>query len=272
MTEMIHMKKIIACAAVLSLLVCLCVSAMAAPFAPSVTIKPSPDVVPVYDDNGDPAVGVVREKDGSIIDYVYGDCLIVTAVADAPTSDRIPEAAKVLLLSVYDKLTSGEMTLPYDKFGADLNADDMVIRDLFDATFVCEEHPDILQPEGVTFEITFKLNVAADEDVFVMTYKNEEWNPIVKAVNNGDGTVTCTFEHLCPISFSVEKADEEAPDVTEPSESTPPETTGPSGGSSDTGDDVGSQLPIWGLIAGVSLVAVIVLTVLYRRSLKKEQE
>ena len=59
--------------------------------------------------------------------------------------------------------------------------------------------------EGITFEITFDLGVVADAEIFVMTYDEaaKEWSPIVKTVNNGDGTVTCTFEHLCVVEFSM---------------------------------------------------------------------
>ena len=54
-------------------------------------------------------------------------------------------------------------------------------------------------------QLTFDLGVAPDVDVYVMSYdeQTKEWEPIVKTVNNGDGTVTCTFEHLCAIAFSV---------------------------------------------------------------------
>ena len=49
-----------------------------------------------------------------------------------------------------------------------------------------------------------------------MTYDEEtrEWTPVVKTVNNGDGTVTCTFEELGVIAFSVRT--EEAPEESEP--------------------------------------------------------
>ena len=55
--------------------------------------------------------------------------------------------------------------------------------------------------------MTFDLGIMPGIDVIVMTYDEVtgEWDPIVKSVNNGDGTVTCTFEHLCAIAFSVPK-------------------------------------------------------------------
>jgi hypothetical protein len=214
-----------------------------------VSNKPAPEIVPVVDPDGNPAIGVLCDGDGRIIDYVYEDCLIITTVSEAKTSTEIPDHAEKVLLDVYGKLTSGEMTIPYEKHDSKLNTGNMVIRDLFDATFICAEHPDMLEPKGVTLRITFRLNVAKDVDVYAMTYKNNEWNPVVSTVNNGDGTVTCTFEHLCPVEFSVKTADE------------PPV---------QTGDDSGKDLALWGAVAGVALVAIVVLTVVTFRSGKKK--
>lgn len=92
--------------------------------------------------------------------------------------------------------------------GSDIVPEDMVIRDLFEAHFICEECESRVAHEGVTFEMTFDLGVMPGIDVVVMTYDEEadDWDPIVKTVNNGDGTVTCTFEHLCAIVFSLPRA------------------------------------------------------------------
>jgi hypothetical protein len=114
------------------------------------------------------------------------------------------------------------MKIPYDKHEANLDATNMVIRDLFDARWLCEEHRAMIEKEGFVFELTFDLGVVADTQIFVMTYDEdtEQWDPIVKTVNNGDGTVTCTFEHLCAIEFSMPMAaasiptdDAQAPNV-----------------------------------------------------------
>lgn len=244
------MKKMIAIFAVLMLCAAMVVPAAAAnnEFTPSVTNKPAPEIVPVEDPNGEPAIGVICNADGEIIDYVYDSCLVVTSVSEAKKSTEIPDASRQLLLDVYDKLTSGQMTIPYEKHDSKLNTGNMVIRDLFDATFICEEHPDMLEPVGVTFVIKFDIGVADDVDVYTMTYKNGQWDPVVSTVNNGDGTVTCTFEKLCPVEFSVKTAEE------------PPV---------QTGDDSGNDLLLWGCIAAVALVGIVVLSVVGIRSGKK---
>lgn len=247
------MKKIIALLTVLMLCAALAVPAFAAnEFTPSVTNKPAPSIVPVLDPDGNPAIAIVRDPDGEIISYVYEECLIITSVAEAPTSTLIPDVARDLLLDVYDKLTSGEMALPYDKLG--LDASKMAIRDLFDVTFLCNsssevDHPTILAPIGVTIEIKFDLGVVDDKDVYVMTYKNNEWNSVVSAVNNGDGTVSVVAEDFCPVSFSVEVDEPVKPPV--------------------TGDDSAQQLVLWGGVGLVCLIAIVALTVVYSRSMKK---
>lgn len=244
------MKKIIALLTVLMLCATLVVPVSAEnEFKPSVENKPAPEIVPVPDEDGNPALAMLIDGDGLIIDYIYESdgCLVITPVSRAEESEIIPDDARNLLLDVYAKLLNGSMFLPYEKFDAGLISSNMIIRDLFDATFLCGDHPEMLLPEGSRLVITFDLGVAADEDVFTMTYNSGEWNPIVSTVNNDDGTVTCVFEHLCPIAFSVEG---DVPPV-------------------QTGDPAGDQLNIWFMICGISLLAVIVLTAFYLYNSKK---
>ena len=237
------MKRVFACIAMLAILVSLCVPAFAAEadFTPSVSNKPAPEIVPGKDDAGNEVIGVIRDKDGKAIDYVELGHLIVTAISEANTSTKIPADARDLLLEVNDKLLDGSMQIDYTKHGDELKNKKMVIRDLFDATFVCDDCPPILEEEGVTLDITFDIGVSGGVDVYVMTYKNSEWNPIVKTVNNGDGTVTCTFEKLCPVEFSVVEGD-----------LTPPTVTG------DLAVDAK-----WFIIGGIALAAIVVLTVVF---------
>ena len=71
----------------------------------------------------------------------------------------------------------------------------------------------MVEEKGILFEITCDLGISAETPIYVMTYDEDskEWSPIVKTVNNGDGTVTCTFEHLCAIEFSMPVAVAPAP-------------------------------------------------------------
>ena len=231
------MKRMFAIITIALMCVSLMVPAMAAQeFMPSVTNKPAPEVM----------VARILDKDGSVIEEVGDECLIITPVSEANTSTEVPAASKEVLLNVYGKLLDGSVTIPYEKHNDNLDPSKMVIRDLFDATFVCTECPEMLEPEGVVLEIVFDLNVAPGVNVYAMTYKNDQWDPIVSCVNNGDGTVTATFEKLCPVEFSIN------------TDTTPPSGTG----------DV-NPFSVWGVIAIVSLAAIVILTVVYVVGSKK---
>ena len=202
------MRKLICM--LIALVMCLTIAAPAyaaeSDFVPSITYKPNPEIVPVENEEGREFIGVIRDENGDIIDYVDFGCLVFAPIAHVWDDEtEVPADVKRLLTFVYEELNSGDMEIPYDKHEADLDSSNMVIRDLFDARWACEDHGEMIEEEGVTFEITFDLGVVADTTIYVMTYDEEanEWSPIVNTVNNGDGTVTCTFEHLCVIAFSM---------------------------------------------------------------------
>ena len=169
-------------------------------FVPSITYKPEPEVVPVKDENGEDAAAVIRNANGDVVDYVEVACLEFTPIADVKGEGN--DDVEKLLLDVYKGLNDGSLAIPYEKFDKNLNPADMVVRDLFDIRWVGDENRVL---EGNTIDITFDLGVVAEAEIFVATFDEttKEWSPIVKTVNNGDGTVTCTFEHFCPVSFSM---------------------------------------------------------------------
>ena len=242
------MKKFICLTLVLMLCVSLALPVFATQgaFVPSISEKDGPTLVPTTDETGKTIYGRIM-KDGKMIGYIEQDCLVITPVSQAETSTRIPADAKAMLLSVYEQLKSGSMKIPYEKFSASLNSSNMVIRELVDLSWLCQEHPEMLEPQGVTIELIFDLGVSADTDVYVMTYKKDEWNPIVKTTNNGDGTVTCEFEDFCPAVFSVRAGT-----------GTPP---------AQTGDN--AKLAVWIVLMSVAVVGVAAMFVLRRKSVQK---
>ena len=202
------MRKILSLVTVLLLCACLVLPAFAAEsnFVPSITYKPNPEIVSVVGEDGESYIGVIRNGDGEILDYVGHACLRVTPIAHVWDPEiEVPQEIEELLLFLYENLNNDTMEIPYELHEADLVAANMVIRDLFDARWLCEEHRKMLEDEGAYFEITFDLGVVADAEIFTMTFDEgtKTWSPIVKTVNNGDGTVTCTFAHLCGIEFSM---------------------------------------------------------------------
>lgn len=202
------MKKLICFITVLLLCVNMAMPAYAAEdnFVPSITYKPNPEIIPVPGEDLQEYLGVIRDATGKILGYLEEGYLEITPIAHIwDEVNKVSEAVRQLLQSVYDGLNDGSIEIPYDKHEADLDPANMVIRDLFDARFTDKKYDEMLEPDGVVLELTFDLGVVADAEVYVQTYDEEtgEWEPIVETVNNGDGTVTCTFEHLCAIAFSM---------------------------------------------------------------------
>ncbi|MBR5126033.1 MAG: hypothetical protein IKU68_04780 [Oscillospiraceae bacterium] len=183
------MRKVISL--VLAVLVCasLAAVAFADAFTPSVTYKDAPLMTSAVID-GDTVT----------------DCVVVTSVQAARkgTTD-ITEEERDLLIEVYEKLNDGSMKV-------EGLSDEYVIRDLVDISFSnegCRKQPshndkgNHLAQEGIAVNITLNYGIAADVDVVVMTYIDGKWAPIEKVVNNGNGSLTCTFEDLCPVLFAV---------------------------------------------------------------------
>lgn len=231
------MKKVFSLIAALLIAASLACTAFAADFVPSISEKGSPVLVLIDDDQGNKVQGKIV-TDGEDTGFLGNPCLVVTAVADAETSTLIPDDAAKLLLEVYAKLKSGEMKLPYEKISPEIDPEAMVIRDLFDVSWLCGEHPVVVAPKGVCVELIFDLNLGKDTEVYAMSYKNGEWSPIVSCVNNGDGTVTCVFEDFCPVAFAVPMN----------SISVTPAPTGD-----------GANLLLWGALATASVAGLVVL-------------
>lgn len=137
------------------------------------------------------------------------DCVVVTNVVQAEEKQTdISQEARDLLLEVYDALVDGSMDLPIEG--------SFSVRDLLDVSFkyegceLLEDHfnkAKILALPGITLSIDFDLGVDADEQLVVMTYVDVDgemqWVEIESVTNNGDGTVTCVFEDICPVAFAV---------------------------------------------------------------------
>lgn len=182
------MRKVFAL--VLAVLICVSLAgfAVADTFTPSVTYKAAPVLVSAFMDGED-----------------VEDCVEVTSVQAArkKTTD-ITQEERDLLIEVYEKLNDGSMTVE----GLD---ESYVIRDLMDISFklACRESADhgakdeVLAKEGVVLTTVLDLNIGKNVEVVVMAYIDGEWAPIKSVENNGDGTLTCEFEDICPVLFAV---------------------------------------------------------------------
>ena len=256
------MKKFLCIVMALLMAFCMMSTVLAADteFVPSISYKGAPTIVTVRDKEGNSAVGFISGvagttggAAGSAAEYVSEDCLLITPVSEANTSKKIPDAARKELLDVYKALSNGTMVLPYEKLGSGFKASDWVVKDLFDISWLCTEHPAMLEPEGVTITLTFDLGVKKDTPVYVMTYKNNEWAPIVSTVNNGNGTITCVFEKFCPVAFIVPSSADFAGVI---------EETAP-----NTGDS--NNVVLRGGVFALALAAVVGLSVSRRKGMSK---
>ena len=227
------MRKVISCIVALLVCVSLAMPAFAAvgTFVPSISFKDGPEIVSAT-------------LDGESVD----GCVIVTTISEAreKTTD-ITQDERDLLLEVYEGLNDGSVTPPELPEG-------YVIRDLVDASFeytdcrTLEDHNHKdrrLEEKGVTLTVAFKLGVGKNVNVVVMTYIDGVWTEIESVTNNGDGTVTCVFEDICPVAFAVKQEGQNAvPSL---------------------GDTFGRYLPLWIGILVASAVALVAVVVIARK-------
>ena len=219
-------------------------------FVPSITYKPDPQIVPVTDEEGGEFIGVIMDKSGNAVEYVGDGCLLITPIAHVWDEEiEVIQEVEDLLLEVYDGLNDGTLNIPYKDAPQPLNPDDMVIRDLFDLRWICDHgHPTITRDEHM-FEVTFDVGVVADAQIYASVYDEDTgtWNFIEKLVNNGDGTITCRFEQLGVVAFSMPVVDTENVDKDTP--------------------DIGSLLP-WIIALALAVVAAVVVIIVIARRKK----
>lgn len=214
------MKRIVSAFIAIIMIMSLSCAAFAAEhdFVPSISEKGEPDLV-----------GIQLIKDGEVVGTIDATCLLLTAISRVNLSEEIPDDAADLLLQVYKALVNGTSKLPGEE------NEELVIRDMLDVSLICEECAALLAQDGVTLQLVFNLGVADTDVVKAFSFKNEKWNAI-PTVNNGDGTVTCTFEHLCPVVFAISTMND----------------------ADDTGDAFRSELIFWSIAMMASAAALVV--------------
>lgn len=205
------MKKIISLLIALTLMIALACPAFAdvepnSAYIGSIKYEEDDEIDFVTVEGGEgSAVAVIRDAEGNVVAYVPAACLQIITLGSALNEEKdVPQEIREQLLAMQEALGCGDIVLPYEKHDTDKT---LVLSNLFDVRFTCEDHPETLAQEGYTLEITFALDVDKDAVVHTMVYdeETEEWEPIVSTVNNGDGTITCVFTKLCIVEFSVEQ-------------------------------------------------------------------
>jgi len=250
---MVNMKKLISL--VLALVICMSAActAFATAYTASVEQKSAPAVMEIQNEQGQTAIArLIGNVPEEIMSLVSDEFLVVTAVADAETSAHIPDASEEALMEVYKGLQEGTIQVPFAELDQE-KADKLVVRDLFDVSWTDVEGNDFskhLENEDISLEMTFAMDVEADAVVYVMVYKNDTWNQIEQVTNNGDGTVTCVFNHLCPVAVIVE-ADEAMEVVNLPAQNTE------SAASAQPAEASGQNVTLWIVILAAAVVALV---------------
>lgn len=251
------MKKLLSLVIAIVLMLTVTVSATAADFVESITNKGAPELVVVDYVDGKPVVGHVVDADGNELSTELIECLNITSIAEAETDPDITDEAKETLLAAYEELKNSGAnlsdicpdldTVVKEKWDKNKTANDLVVKDLFDISDLCDDINTYLPQHGATLDLTFDLGIGAGIFVAAMVYVDGKWEPVVDAINNGDGTVTVSFDKLCPVAFLVPGSGANLSVV------------------SPTTSDA-SNIVIWGFVMLMSLVAIVAL-VIYRRKL-----
>ena len=213
------MKRVLSIVLALTLLVALAVPAFAAEFVGSIEAKPAPSI----------SAPAVVDKDGKAVEVTVVPSQM--SLEEAMKSDA-PEAKT--LVEAYESVKSGKANLP---------AENLVVNNIMEVS-VNDEVQEVLKAGG-TIDLTFNVGVKAGVNVVVMTYNDGKWEAVKNAKNNGDGTVTATFAHFCPVAFATSNAP------------------------AKTGDAMGNSMILWTSVLVLSAAAVVALVVVRRKNAAK---
>lgn len=222
------MKKLVS-TILASAIICavLITSVAAAVFVPSAGYKPAP--------------AIKDDKNGNII---------VTGVAEAATTTRIPREVADHLIAKFAELSADGFKLSSlneelnalvaEYLGDKHNADSLIIRDFFNVHSLSEEIDAYLEVDGQTLTLTFDANMNGGRFwvlVFVpgsngwntssavnlraVTNPDGEWQ-LADCKDNGDGTISITFDALGHVAIMVPTVD---PEITPPTGDTAPDNT-----------------------------------------------
>ncbi len=243
------MKKFLSVVLAFTFILSLSLSVFAAGnnFVPSISEKPAPEIIE-GEDNGQKFVGKIIDGDGEIKKKVPTGKLLVTPIADIDKEDELDQATKDELKAAYNELTKKDKKLSSicpelnklvaDNLGDGKDADNLVIRDFFDVTIIGDEYKEELKKQNHKFVVDLKVPVDKDAFVAATVFVDGKWQ-LVETVNNGDGTITCSFDSVCPVALFVEG-------------------TGGSDNPPPTG--IGYENFTWIMLAIISLAAIVVLT------------
>lgn len=187
--------------------------------------------------------GSVVDSKGQILAKEKKESIIITPISKVESEDDIS-------VIEYQKFATGEKRLTdvngLEKqvkkvLGENSDVDSLYIRDYFNLTLNSEKN-ELLKEKGITIDLTFESGVGKKEKVFAIYLHDDKWKCIDSVKNNGDGTVTATFEELSTVAFLVA---EETIDVVEREELQIREYH--------------TEIEIWSMVAVISFGLIVVL-------------
>lgn len=146
----------------------------------------------------------ISEKAPDVLEHLE-DALIAQVI------DRVTEAKKAEGAGAEEIEAAVEEVVEATKSLLAEIADNAVVTALFDVTILSDEANEHLDVDGHTTDLTFEADIPEDHLVFVMVFKENKWQLIDHVAVNDDGTITCTFEHFCPVAILTAPIVEEAP-------------------------------------------------------------
>ena len=268
------MRKVLSILTVLLICLSLAVPAFAtdAVYVPSITAKPAPELdLSTQEGTGEPMIQV-KDENKEVVHVSPVESLVITPVADVMADEgvRISEEASETLKEAFETLdTKGaevfeevpELVQMVQE--ADIKVEDLVVMDLFDVSILNEELEEYVNVEGNSIELTFAMNIPADQVVYVMVFKENKWQLAQSAVNNGDGTVTCVFEHFCPVAIltapivtveETEAAEEAAPEAETQAAAAPEAPAAPAA------QEQSASFPWWVILVAAVVAIILVIT------------
>ena len=183
---------------------------------PSVTAKVAPEVVAVTDSRGNQVDAIIRDADqGEVIGVLTG-ALEVTAYVERETKSEEIEQNLTLAYEQVQEKPLEELTDNLDGYLEEnsdgVTTEDLIVADVFDVTLE-GTYENYLDQPGNTLTIIFRTDWPEDRFLIVMynchVTESDHWEIISpeKVVRNGDGTLSVTFDTLCPVLFVADKSE-----------------------------------------------------------------
>ena len=191
-------------------------------FVPSVSFDSTPEIIVTDKKDDKEIISDLKDKDGNKIEEVTKGSIIITSVIDVKEGNHsISQESADKLIDTYNQLTSSDIKLSglipdlkdsvKEELGEDADVDDLVISGLYDISATHNDLKENIKVEGNTVTLTFKMPIRKNAYFNAVVQTDKGWQPVKSAVNNGDGTVTVTFDQLGTVMFLTDpvKGDEE---------------------------------------------------------------